>query len=64
MEAMTVKELMGHCEALIRQGKGDKRVYITCDDEGNGVHALYFQFTIGEAIEQFGLNPDKSVLLG
>lgn len=64
MEAMTVKELAAHCNALLKQGQGDKKVYITCDDEGNGVHALYFQFTTGEAIEQFGLNPDKSVLLG
>lgn len=64
MEAMTVKELMGHCEALIRQGQGDKKVYITRDDEGNGVHPLYFQFTTGDGVEQFGLNPDKTVLLG
>ena len=64
MEAMTVRELLGHCEALMRQGKGDKKVYITCDDEGNGVHPLYFQFTTGEAVEQYGLNPDRQVILG
>lgn len=64
MTAMTVKELAGHCEALLRKGQGDKLVFITRDDEGNGVHELFFQFTTGEGVEQFGLNPDKHVVLG
>lgn len=64
MTAMTVKELAAHCNALLKAGQGDKLVFITRDDEGNGVHELFFQFTTGEGVEQFGLNPDKHVVLG
>lgn len=42
---MKVKDLYMDCKTLIANGMGDKRVYISRDDEGNGFHALYYSFT-------------------
>lgn len=45
INGMTVKELYMDCKTLIANGMGDKRIYISRDDEGNGFHTLYYSFT-------------------
>ena len=42
---MTVNELMQECQMLINSGFGDKHIYLSKDDEGNGFHPLYYTFT-------------------
>lgn len=44
-QPITVKMLMSFCKDAIRKGCGDKKIYISSDDEGNSFHPLYFQFT-------------------
>lgn len=42
---MTVRELLKFCQKAVTDGLGDKQVYISQDDEGNGFHKLYYEFT-------------------
>lgn len=42
---MTVFELKAECEMAIANGHGNKSVFISRDDEGNGFHPLYYSFT-------------------
>lgn len=41
----TVKDLLDACSEQVSKGNGNKKVYISRDDEGNGYHALFFGFT-------------------
>lgn len=45
MEVITVNELLALCEEQKAQGNGDKKIYISSDDEGNDFHALFYSFT-------------------
>lgn len=42
---LTVKELKKYCDMQIKKGNGDKHILISDDDEGNGFHTLFYQFT-------------------
>ncbi|MEE3344923.1 MAG: hypothetical protein VZS44_12570 [Bacilli bacterium] len=42
---LTVNELLELCEEQKAKGNGNKKIYISRDDEGNGYHGLYFGFT-------------------
>lgn len=42
---MTVRELLKFCQEAVTDGFGDKQIYISQDDEGNGFHKLYYEFT-------------------
>jgi len=42
---MTVERLYQECARLMRMGLGKKIVLVTDDDEGNGYHALWYDFT-------------------
>ena len=73
MNALTVKELERLCREQIAAGNGAKVVLISCDDEGNGFHTLYFGFTdnkdtieLYDEMDMFhdGNNPEDVVLLG
>lgn len=44
-KGLTVKELADFASTLVKNGLGDKHVLITTDDEGNGYHTLFYQFT-------------------
>lgn len=46
---ITVKQLEIHCREQIQKGNGDKHILISCDDEGNGFHTLFYQFTDADA---------------
>ena len=45
MENITVNILKMLCDDAIKKGYGNKTVLISCDDEGNGYHTLFFGFT-------------------
>ena len=71
MDGITVKDLKKFCEDAIKNGHGNKTVLISCDDEGNGYHTLFFEFiTDKETINQCAYlfhdmnNPNDVVLLG
>lgn len=64
---MTVKELKELCEQQIAKGNGDKIILISDDDEGNGFHELYYEFT--EDVEEADLwgtiqDPKDKIILG
>ena len=73
MKGITVSQLLDWTKLLVASGYGDKVVLITTDDEGNGYHTLYYQFTVEEEnireCAEAGLfhdnnNPEDVVLLG
>ena len=70
---MTVRQLLMYAEQLVAQGYGNKEVLVSNDDEGNGYHTLYYQFTTNEReirnCAKAGMfhdnnKPDEVVLLG
>lgn len=44
MSYMTVKQLKVEVAEQIKKGNGNKKILISCDDEGNGFHGLFFTF--------------------
>ena len=42
---LTVKQLKTFCNEQIKKGNGNKHILISCDDEGNGFHTLFYAFT-------------------
>ena len=51
---LTVRKLKAACDDIIAKGHGDKAVFISSDDEGNGFHELFFLFmTDKEDVEKF-----------
>lgn len=42
---LTVSQLYDFCEQQIRKENGAKHIIISDDDEGNGYHTLFYQFT-------------------
>jgi len=45
---MKVKELLKDCQKLVKMGMGDREVYLSNDDEGNGYHETFYSFTTDE----------------
>lgn len=71
MESITVNILRMLCDDAIKRGYGNKTVLISCDDEGNGYHTLFFGFTTNkeeikmcEYLFHDNNNPNDVVLLG
>jgi hypothetical protein len=72
MAVITVKELMELCSEEISKGYGNRQIYISRDDEGNGYHGLYYGFTelTSQNAEDFEgdhgeeLAPEKHIILG
>ena len=71
MKGMTVEELKMFCEIAIKNGYGNKTVLISQDDEGNGYHTLFYEFTtdiatINDCAYLFHdrNNPNDVILLG
>lgn len=73
MNGLTVKQLAKFCLEQIKKGNGDKVIQITQDDEGNGYHTLFYQFTDNldeiRECEEFGMFHDRidvnnTILLG
>lgn len=42
---ITVNQLLEFCQKQVKAWNGDKKILISRDDEGNGYHNLYYQFT-------------------
>ena len=42
---LTVNQLMEFCKKQIEKGNGNKHIIISNDDEGNGYHTLFYEFT-------------------
>lgn len=61
----TVNDLLTFCKDEISRGNGNKKIYISQDDEGNGFHPMFYAFTsTKENVEAYGYNPDEIILLG
>lgn len=64
MEIITVNALLEECKKLKKKGLGDRQVYISRDDEGNGFHPLFYAFqTDAEEVEEEA-GTANAVLLG
>jgi hypothetical protein len=44
-QPLTVKQLELMLKKAIKEGHGDKYVFLSDDDEGNGFHALFYGIT-------------------
>ena len=67
---LTVKDLLEACQKQVEIGNGDKGIIVADDNEGNGYHGLFYEFTedvspyaedIYDSVEK---NPDKLIILG
>lgn len=45
MEIITVNELLKICKGLKDNGFGNKKIYLSSDDEGNDFHPLFYGIT-------------------
>jgi hypothetical protein len=45
MEIITVEKLLLLCKQEVEKGNGKKQILISNDDEGNGFHSLFYDFT-------------------
>lgn len=52
MKALTVKQLYSLCQDQIRKGRGDYKIMISDDDEGNGYHYLWYAFQTVKEYEE------------
>ena len=73
MKGITVSTLLKLCQNLKKNGYGDKTVLISDDDEGNGYHTLFYEFTTDpdtlQQLSDYGMfhdrnNPVDIVILG
>lgn len=67
MEIVTVKRLYELCKEQIAKGNGDKEIVLSNDDEGNGYHDCFYEFTEDVAgNDMWGTieNPEKKIILG
>lgn len=67
----TVRQLKLACEKEILKGNGDKVIMLSNDDEGNGLHYLFFGFTPydseidwNEDIDERIASKNKTIILG
>lgn len=65
MVEITLKQLQEEIQKAIDEGHGDKVVILSNDDEGNGVHRMFYTITSEpETIESFDYDADKYILIG
>lgn len=66
MKDFTVSDLLKAAEEAVKAGHGDKVVYLSDDDEGNGYHKMSFSFSIVDGFEEsyYGLNRNTDIILG
>ena len=73
MNGITVKTLKKLVDEQVKIGNGNKEVLLSCDDEGNGFHTLFYGFTTEEEsikmLSDWGLfhdhnDPKDVVILG
>lgn len=71
---LTVKELLKLCQEEVAKGNGDCSIMLSNDDEGNGYHYLWYNFSMADEVmsaedEEFCLDEDiapknKTIILG
>ena len=58
MHVITVDELLKECIKLHQQNKGNMKIMISSDDEGNNYHYLWYGFTTvkqyNEEMDEYG----------
>ena len=68
MNGITINELLRHCLKQVKKGNGNKVIYLSNDDEGNGYHKMYYVFTDKDLqdLDSWGEieDYDNSVVLG
>ena len=70
---MTVMQLAIECARLVKAGKGNMKVIVSDDEEGNGYHEIFYGMTMTDDViaeiedlngcEPMGLEP-HTVMLG
>ena len=70
-KGITVNELFEMCKAHIKKGNGNKHILISCDDEGNGFHTLFYGMSDSKENIKYALElehdmhtEDEVVILG
>lgn len=70
-KGITVKQLLKACQKEITKGNGDKHILISCDDEGNGYHTLFYGLDCSKEIIRYALmvehdkhTEDEIIILG
>lgn len=70
---LTVRELLKLCEEEVKKGHGDCSIMISNDDEGNGYHYLWYNFSMAKELiseeEDYYIDEDiapksKTIILG
>lgn len=67
MGGLTVKELLEACKKQVAKGNGDKIILLSNDDEGNGYHYCFYDFTedvAGNDLWGTIEDPDNKIILG
>ena len=69
MKQITVKELYKLCKEEIDNGKGNRMIVISDDNEGNGYHGMFYGFVdaeefIDDIYDSQSKNPKKLIVLG
>lgn len=59
---LTVNDLFKLCQEEIKDGNGDHTIMISRDEEGNGYHYLYYEFT--DARDLFNNDIEEAIMLG
>lgn len=64
---ITVKDLLKACREQVAKGNGDKIIYLSNDDEGNGYHQMFFLFS--EEVSELDVwdeikDPENKIILG
>jgi hypothetical protein len=45
MQQMKLKDLYKACQKLMKEGKGEKTLILSDDNEGNGYHGMFYTLT-------------------
>ena len=64
---VTVERLLELCKQQVAKGNGKKLILLSNDDEGNGYHECYYEFTedvAGNDLWGEIENPEKFIILG
>ena len=64
---MTINDLLKLCIEQIQKGNGNKTIYLSDDDEGNGYHEMYYGFSNEvKELDFYGTikDPEDAIILG
>lgn len=64
MNQLTLKDLKKAVDLAIKEGHGDKKIILSNDDEGNGVHQMFYLISDHTQADYFGYDPKEYIHLG